>query len=147
MIFLRLVLKIQILKKNDPKLYSETLNNIFLNNTNINLNKKDKEILEGWFERFFDFQWKTQQDSWIISDGLRKLMDNDIQFFCINRFLFESDLKFFGDNIIYSDSNLNPWNYFDKNDTTIKYRFHTTLNCQEILADEWYKFFIKKNII
>lgn len=106
----------------------------------------DKELsnLEFCYERFFDYNWKLLQDSWIISDGLRKLQDHNIPFFCINHFLNDKIFENFGDSIIDSHSELNPWNY---NDKINKYWFHTTLESQEILANKWYNLFLKKDLI
>jgi hypothetical protein len=125
-----------IFKNKKPVLFADTLNNIFQNNRY--LKKNEIQILEKWYDRFYDFQWKKQTDTWIISDGLRKLMDNDINFFCINRFLYENQLSFYGNKIIKVDSPLNPSNYNSVNEN-VPYRFHTTLKSQEILADLWLK--------
>ncbi len=129
-----------------PTLSSETINNIFFNNHNTKLNKYDIEILEKWFQRFFDFKWKLQQDTWIIINGLRTLMDNNIKFFCINNFIYEEDLSFFKDSIIKHHSKLDPKIYFNAN-SNVKYRFHTSLEDQELLSNLWFSLFKKHNII
>lgn len=128
-----------IFKLNKPFLFSETLNNLFNNNL-INRHLKTSEIrlIEEWYDRFYDFQWKTQTDTWIISDGLRKLKENDIDFFCVSSFLFENQLTFSKNKIINIDSPLNPNNYSAHANGGSPYRFHTTLKDQELLADLWF---------
>ncbi len=127
-------------KKIDPKMVSETLNNFFWGNQSKEiLTKSDIKILENWFVRFYDFNWKVQQDSWIIANGLRKLLDNNIEFFCINTNLYPHELEFFKERIISHSSQLNPWNYYYPNHTNVKYRFHTTLETQELLSELWFK--------
>lgn len=125
----------------DPKFISMTLNDLFTG-YNLRFNNQEINMLKFWYQRFFDKKWKQQQDSWIISNGLRKLQDNNIPFFCINGFLSYGELNLFGDKIIY-DSELNPWTYYDDEN---KYWFHTTLESQEILANKWHDLFIKHGI-
>lgn len=129
-------------KKIDPTLYSLTFNDIFFGNK-YNFNEKDINLFKDYFDRMYDLNWKRQQDTWIISDGLRKLQDNNINFYCINNFLNKEDLEIFGDKIIY-DTELNPWSYFIENHNT-KYLFHTNLEEQEILFEKWYSF-LRKHI-
>lgn len=124
----------------EPTIYSLTFNDIFYQ-SRFNLDKDVLNILKLYFERIYDNGIKTQIDSWIISDGLRKLMDNNIQFYCINKFLNCTDLSIYGDKIVY-DEKLNPWSYY-KEDHNPKFWFHTDLEEQEILAEEWYKFLLK----
>lgn len=127
-----------IFKETNPVLFSETLNNIFFNNQiNEFLKKEDINVLEKWYHRFYDFEWKRQTDTWIISDGLRKLIDHGINFFCVNRFLFDNQLSIFNDKIINVNSPLNPSNY-NSLGTNVPYRFHTSLEHQELLAELWY---------
>lgn len=122
-----------------PKMISETLNNFFWNNQSKQwLNKSEIKILEDWFDRFYDFKWKVQQDSWIISNGLRKLMDNGIDFYCINTNLYPHEFDFFGDKMINYGSLLNPWSYYNT-EINVKYRFHTTLEDQEKLSNHWFE--------
>lgn len=120
------------------------LNAGFVFENKLNLNKNELEYLQFWYDRFYDSNLKKLQDSWIISNGLRKLKDNNIKFFCINNFLINSEFYIFGDSIITNNSELNPWSYYDDSN---KYWFHTTLESQEILANNWYSIFIKHDII
>jgi hypothetical protein len=130
----------EIFKTNKSFLFSETLNNIFFNNQPTNyLKNYDIEVLEKWYDRFYDFQWKTQTDTWIISDGLRKLKEKNIDFFCVSSFLFENQLSFSDNKIINVNSPLNPNNYSTHNSSS-PYRFHTTLEDQKLLAELWFNY-------
>lgn len=129
-----------------PTLISDTLNNLFNGQQypkNI-LNNDELDILKKWFNRYYDCKWKIQQDTWIVSDGLRKLQDNNIKFYCLNWLLFEEDLNCFGDKIIQRDSYLSPLNYTSNN---TKYRFHTTIESQEILSNKWFDFLKLNNLL
>jgi len=129
----------EMFRTNNPVLFGDTLYNIFFNNQINSFLKKDEiNVLEKWFNRFYDLEWKRQTDTWIISDGLRKLLDNGIEFFCVNRFLIDNQLSFFNDRIINVNSELNPSNY--SLGTNIPYRFHTSLEYQELLAELWYNY-------
>ena len=66
--------------------------------------------------------WKKQQDTWIIDDGLRKLKEHGIMFSCINSgHLFENDLSFVNESIAPKGCGLSP----------------TELEIQEGLASNW----------
>lgn len=122
-----------------PKMLSTTIHNVITEDHSKFFSKKDIEVFKSWSEIFFDSKWKRQQDTWILSDGLRKIRDSKIDFICINGFLNPKDLEYLGDNIIQHDSELNPWNYCNP-DKMPKYWFHTGLEEQEILAEKWYEF-------
>lgn len=128
-------------KKTNHK-FITMLNSGLVFENKLNLKKKDLEFLQFWYERFYDSNLKKLQDSWIISNGLRKLKDNNINFFCINNFLISSELEVYGDSIINYNSELNPWRYYKED----KYLFHTTLESQVILANKWYELFIKSDV-
>lgn len=132
-------------KKIVPTLTSETIGNMFNNPSSSRLNKNEIKLVKDWFQRFFDTRWKAQQDTWIISNGLRKLMDENIDFYCINNFLDINELSIYGDRIIEPVSKLNPWTYYNPNNNKIKYRFHTSLEDQETLANKWYEFLINRD--
>lgn len=126
-------------KQVKPTLFSDTLNNIFFSRQsgyNEYLKKDEIKILEKWYDRFYDFSWKTQTDTWIISDGLRKLEQYKIDFSCVTSFLFEKQLYSFNGKILNAYSPLNPNNYVSI-DENVPYRFHTTLKNQELLAELW----------
>jgi hypothetical protein len=130
---------------NKPKMFSETLNNIFNNQTDQNyMTNLEIEILLKWFDRFYDMFWKKQQDAWIMADGLRRLMDNNINFGFICGTLDEEIFNFCSDRLINKKSQLNPATY-QVNDTM--YRFHTSLKSQEILCDLWFNHMNLKNNI
>jgi hypothetical protein len=130
-----------------PKMLSETLNNIFWNdNHEKHFNQSEVKILLDWFNRFYDVNWKNQQDSWIIQGGLKKLTDENINFYCVNPMLYPHEFECFGNKMILHDSPLNPWNYNGVKEN-VKYRFHTSLENQEVLAELWYNRFQNDNII
>ena len=128
-----------------PKMFSETLNNIFNHDSHYKyLTASEIEILMKWFDRFYDMSWKKQQDSWIIADGLRRLIDNNIKFGFICGTLDEKLFDFCSDKLISSGSQLDPGFYYVNN---TNYRFHTSLKSQEMLCDEWFNHLVLKDII
>lgn len=136
----------------EVKMISDSLNNIFDGNhmfQKSKLNNYDINILKNWFERYYDFNWKIQQDSWIIENGLRKLMDNNINFLCTGNNL-PLDRTFLSNcSIIYYKEELNPWCYYynsEENKKT-KYAFHTTLEDQQLLANNWFDYLSKIGIL
>jgi hypothetical protein len=94
-------------------------------------------ILEQYYVYFFDMNWKKQQDTWIITSGLYKLKKHGINFFIIPQFMYHEDFVGFEDNMVKINDKLDPWNQISK---TTRARFHTDLEAQERLADEWYNF-------
>lgn len=130
-----------------PKMVSETLNNIFWGDHHEKtFNNDEISILLKWFDRFYDVSWKNQQDSWIINGGLKKLQEEEINFYCINPMLHPHEFEVFGNKMIRHDSELNPWNYNGVKEN-VKYRFHTSLENQEKLAELWYSRFLNDGII
>lgn len=128
----------------EPKLISETINNFFHEEyKHKDVSQEDISLIEKWFYRFYDFKWKQQQDIWIISDGLRKLKEMNINFYCINPMFELNSFDFCKENIIQPGSVLNPWGYQEK-EIKVPYRFHTTLESQRILAENWFDFLNKK---
>jgi hypothetical protein len=129
----------------EPNMFSETLNNIF-NDTSPkkHLNENEIKILEKWFDRFYDSAWKRQQDGWILADGVRRLQDNNINFTFICTSVDLNLFDFCKNKIIYYDSELTPSKYNNQNST---YRFHTSLETQEMLSEKWYSYLQKENII
>lgn len=135
----------ELFKEKKSVLFSDTLNNIFSfrdSGSKIYLEEYEIKILEKWYDRFYDFGWKTQTDTWIISDGIRKLNENNIYFFCVSSFLYEKQLYYSGNRLLTKLSPLNPNNYVSINEN-VPYRFHTTLENQELLSDLWLEHIIK----
>jgi hypothetical protein len=59
-------------------------------------------------------QWEKQQDTWIISDGLRKLKEHRIRFSCVHsRHLFENDLSFVQESLLQRNIGLEPMDESD----------------------------------
>jgi hypothetical protein len=132
-------------KEIKPNMFSETLNNIFNNaSPHTFLNKDDINILEKWFDRFYESEWKKQQDGWILADGIRRLKDNNIDFSFICSIIDVNLFEFCKNKIISSDSGLNPAHY---EDGPVPYRFHTSLDTQKILSEKWYDYLQIEGII
>ncbi len=93
--------------------------------------------MEQYYVYFFDMNWKKQQDTWIITSGLYELKKHGINFFIIPQFMYHEDFVGFEDNMVKINDKLDPWNQVSK---TTRARFHTDLEAQERLADEWYNF-------
>ena len=51
--------------------------------------------------------------------------------------MYHEDFVGFEDNMVKINDKLDPWNQVSK---TTRARFHTDLEAQERLADEWYNF-------
>jgi hypothetical protein len=128
----------------EPKLISETINNFFNEEyKHKDVSQEDILLIEKWFNRLYDYKWKKQQDIWIISDGLRKLKEININFYCINTMFEVNSFDFCKENMIQPGSILNPWLYLEKI-LKVPYRFHTTLESQRILAENWFNFLNEK---
>ena len=127
-----------------PSLHSTTLSNIFNNNNEDMFNVDEIDTLRKWFNIFYDFYYKVQQDAWVIYGGLRRLEDMDIPFYCINHTLGVDDFHEFGENIIYAGDDLDPWEY---QSNVGPHRFHTSLESQYELYLKWYNRFIEDGLI
>lgn len=128
-----------------PSLHSATLSNILNNNNEDMFNVDEVETIRKWFNLFYDFNYKVQQDVWVIYGGLRRLEDMDIPFYCINHTLGGiDDLDEFGNRIIYMGDELDPWEY---RTNSTKHRFHTTLESQGELYIKWYNRFLKDGLL
>lgn len=95
------------------------------------------KIWTDYYIYCYDMNWKKQQDTWIVANGLEKLKKHNIKFFVIPQFMYEEDLTEFQDNIIQVNGKLDPWNKISK---SVRARFHTDLDAQALLANEWYTF-------
>lgn len=126
-------------KKNKPTLQSETLSNIF-NGTTPGKSYTNTQIraIEDYFNLIYDYKWKMQQDSWILSDGLYKLKNNRItyHFICENLYTFDSETH--KEGFIGRESELNPWTYYSPEKYS-PYSFHLTEEDEIMLADLWYE--------
>jgi hypothetical protein len=136
----------QKFNKIKANMFSDTLNNIFNNTSSCQqfLNKNEIKILEKWFDRFYESNWKKQQDGWILADGIRRLQDNNINFSFICTSVNSKLFDFCKDRIIPYESELNPSKY---KDGPVSYRFHTSLETQQILSEKWYNYLQSTNVI
>ena len=127
--------------KNTPTLRSETIINI-LNGT-INLyNPISKEMtksVEYYFDFMYDSGWKKQQDSWIIANGVHKLIENNINFCVVLSNLYPSDFSFCKENIIDANDDKNPSKHWS-NDKNVPYPFHLTIEDEIMLSKLWYEY-------
>ena len=84
-------------------------------------------VIIGFVSPSNDSNWEKQQDTWIIADGLRKLMEHNIKFSFINNGqLFENDLYFVKDNI----------------------ELHTAdFETLETLVNKWYTHFVNNDLV
>jgi hypothetical protein len=96
-------------------------------------------IWEQYYIYLFDMNWKKQQDTWIIMNGLYKLRQHKIKFFIIPQFMYQEDFVDFEDYIADIHGELDPW-INTQGPESIKARFHTDLETQRVLADRWYEF-------
>ena len=132
--------------KIEPKLVSETMSNIFQLRHHQHLTKDKKSAIEQFFMHMYDYEWKIQHDSWILSEGLYKLKENNIPFtviiYNLHLHYFSSHIK----NVINNESPLNPWTYYDPK-VYSPYSFHLLDKDEEILADFWFDYFTKNKII
>lgn len=121
-----------------PTMISETINNVIGNNKkHPHITKSKKLALNEYFDHIYDHEWKMQQDSWILCDGLYKLERRGITFNIILHNLHVHYFEDFKDNIIGSDSDLNPWKYYN-NKLDSPYPFHLLEEDEIILANLWY---------
>lgn len=139
-------------KSTDPTLDSQTLSFVirhkdeFLNGLRYmtrNMYPEEElasipDILEKYFLKCYDMNWKRQIDTWIIFSGLQRLRTKNIPFYILPHFLYQEDLEEFSNNLInIHDTSLDPWNH---RSTGKLARFHTDLESQKTLAENWYNF-------
>jgi len=79
----------------DPVLISESLNNLLWPENNVNnyysLPKETIESLFAYVSCLYDPKFKRQIDCWCISNALRKLQDNNINFLFLKDSLFNNE--------------------------------------------------------
>jgi hypothetical protein len=96
-----------------------------------------KENVNNYFQFLYDMEWKKQQDTWIISEGIYKLLSHNFNFHLITPILDDKYFSFCKDNIIKNLDELNPWTYYSVNKET-KNPFHISNEDSEILANKWF---------
>jgi len=96
------------------------------------------DTVERYFQYLYDPNYKRMIDSFMIADGIRKLIQNNIRFYVLNHMLDQTILDFGGSSVIPPYSDLIPQNYYSKEENA-KYPFHTNEDEQDILADKWFE--------
>lgn len=128
----------------EPTMISETISNIITNKKDYSLiTKRKKEALIQYFDYLYDHEWKMQQDSWILCDGLYKLEKRGITFDIIIFNLHLHYFEDFKDSIIGPEDDLNPWKHYS-HETHSPYPFHLLEEDEILLADLWYERLNKK---
>lgn len=144
-----------VFKNHSPVLEAQTISNminhpdIYLNGfryitRNIFTDDYLKNVINIWKEYYihcFDMNWKKQQDTWIIANGLYNLKKHNIKFFIIPQFMYLEDLGDFEENIVIPNTELDPWRQHSR---STKARFHTDIEAQYRLADRWFDFLVDK---
>jgi hypothetical protein len=126
-------------KKNKPTLRSETLSNIFdYTIPNLIYTKAQFDALERYFNVIYDYTWKMQQDSWILSDGLYKLKRYGISYHFICWGLYTFDSEAHNEGFVGRESDLNPWKYYSIEKPS-PYSFHLPEEDEVVLANLWYE--------
>jgi hypothetical protein len=127
----------------EPTMISETMSNVLNTKKHQFISNRKKKALIEYFDLIYDHEWKTQQDSWILCEGLYKLKKRGISFDII---IFNLHLHYFDEfkeHIIGPEDKLNPWKYYDFNIKS-PYSFHLLEEDEILLADLWYKKLNKK---
>lgn len=127
----------------DPRLVSETLNNLFWYRDDYVdiLPEGIIDILEQWFCSVYDMNWKKLQDTWILSSGFSKLEQNNMPYFvasCGTGLLLNEDIKMYEKKFIY-DAELDPRSYCTP-DIVTPAPYHITVKDSLILAEKWTNF-------
>ena len=87
---------------------------------------------------YHDTQWRNQQDSWILRDGLRELESKNIKYMFITTITYNTGLFEQGPNVVLPTSPLNPVNNIREDDPNPpKERYHMHASDQEELAKRW----------
>jgi hypothetical protein len=128
----------------EPKMISETISNLIVHKKDHPiLSRRKKEAIIEYFDYLYDHEWKIQQDSWILCDGLYKLQKRGISFDVIIQHLHLGYFEDFTDYIIGPQNDLNPWKHFSP-EVNSPYTFHLLEDDEVFLADLWYKKINKK---
>lgn len=95
------------------------------------------ESVKSYFQHLYDPNYKRMVDSYLIADGVRRLMESGIEFYVLNAMLDETILSFGGERILSFNNDLIPQNYYSEESSPI-YPFHTNEIEQDILCEKWY---------
>jgi len=91
-----------------------------------------------YFQNLYDMEWKRQQDTWIISEGLYKLKSLGFDFNVITQQLNCNYFNHCKDNVICIHDKLNPWTYYEK-DSICHNPFHISDDASIKLAELWFE--------
>lgn len=120
----------------NPKFISSTITHLI--NEKCDLKEDTIEAIKSYFQYIYDMNWKRQLDTWIISDGIQKLIRSNMRFSLITPQIEYKYFDYCFDNIIYGDNPLNPWTYYSQNESC-EYPFHISEKNSNTLAEHWYK--------
>ncbi len=128
-----------------PTMYSQTLSsilNIFEEeiwvSSKHHLSKETSDAVRSYFQNLYDMQWKRQQDTWIISEGVYKLMSLGLDFNLITPQLDDEYFTQCSDKVIKINDKLNPWSYYEP-DVPCHNPFHISDESSVKLAELWYE--------
>jgi hypothetical protein len=132
-------------KEITPTMYSQTLStlmNVYEEqiwvSSKHHLTKETSDAVRGYFHYLYDMEWKKQQDTWIISEGLYKLMSLGIDFNVITPQIDGEYFTYCKDKVIDYKHELNPWVYYEPN-VPCHNAFHISDESSVILAKLWYE--------
>ena len=132
-------------KKIKPTMYSQTLSailDIFEEQIWVSskhrLSKETSDAVRLYFQNLYDMEWKRQQDTWIISEGLYKLKSLGFDFNVITQQLNCDYFNHCKDNVICIHDKLNPWTYYEK-DSICNNPFHISDDASIKLAELWFE--------
>lgn len=126
-----------------PRLLSETLNNLFWNRDNYTgmVPRKSIDILEEWFYSIYDMNWKKLLDTWILLSGFYKLEYNKVPYFVVSASVglqFSLDTEPFHKNFI-DGTELDPRKYYNPS-VPNPAPYHISVEDSLILAEKWTNF-------
>lgn len=119
-----------------PTLRSDSFNNLIIGG-GIESNKvtaEERKSTIEYFTHLYDYKWKTQQESWIISDILTDLNEKEINYTVINEMLDQEIITKRSKDTVGIGDDLNPWKYTSHTDNS----FHLTDEDSVHLAELWY---------
>jgi len=132
-------------KKIKPTMYSQTLSSI-LNiyeeqiwvSSKHHLTKETSDAVRQYFQYLYDMEWKRLQDTWIISEGLYKLISLGFDFNVITQPINGEYFNYCKDKVVSENDKLNPWTYYEP-DVVCLNSFHISDESSVKLAELWYE--------
>jgi hypothetical protein len=132
-------------KNINPTMYSQTLStlmNVYEEqiwvSSKHHLSKEASDAVRSFFHYLYDMEWKKLQDTWVISEGLYKLMSLGIDFNVITPQIDDEYFTHCKEKVINHTSKLNPWVYYEP-DVPCHNPFHISDESSVILAELWYE--------